>query len=184
MAVVELKLQVPQRLSAIKLRQYQEYLKIQENIKEEEDTANFLNSKSIQIFCGVSLKESYNLPIKMFNGVLHQLSKCFDEETPLIRKFSMTGTNDVTVEFGFIPDLDNMTFGEYVDLENFMSDWQTMHKAMAVLYRPIKFEKNDKYLIEDYKGDDTYWEVMKDAPVNVALGAMVFFYRLGKKLSK
>ena len=74
MAVVELKLQVPQRLSAIKLRQYQEYLKIQENIKEEDDTANFLNSKSIQIFCGVSLKESYNLPIKMFNGVLHQLS--------------------------------------------------------------------------------------------------------------
>ena len=184
MAVVELKLQVPQRLSAIKLRQYQEYLKIQENIKEEDDTANFLNSKSIQIFCGVSLKESYNLPIKMFNGVLHQLSKCFDEETPLIRKFSMTGTNDVTVEFGFIPDLDNMTFGEYVDLENFMSDWQTMHKAMAVLYRPIRFEKNDKYLIEDYKGDDTYWEVMKVAHVNVALGAMVFFYRLGKKLSK
>ena len=25
---------------------------------------------------------------------------------------------------------------------------------------------------------------MKDAPINVALGAMVFFYRLGKKLSK
>jgi hypothetical protein len=96
----------------------------------------------------------------------------------------MTGSNDVEVSFGMIPSLDEMTFGEYVDLENFMSDWDNMHKAMSVLYRPITFNKNGKYLIEDYDGTDKYWEVMKDAPVNVALGAMVFFYRLGKKLSK
>ena len=83
-----------------------------------------------------------------------------------------------------IPSLDEMTFGEYVDLENFISDWDSMHKAMAVLYRPIKYNKNGKYLIEDYDGSDRYWEVMKDAPVNVSLGAMVFFYRLGKKLCK
>ena len=96
----------------------------------------------------------------------------------------MTGSNGVEVSFGMIPALDEMTFGEYVDLESFISDWSNMHKAMAVLYRPITFNKNGKYLIEDYDGSDKYWEVMKDAPVNVALGAMVFFYRLGKKLSK
>jgi hypothetical protein len=96
----------------------------------------------------------------------------------------MTGSNGVEVSFGMIPALDEMTFGEYVDLESFISDWSNMHKAMAVLYRPITFNKNEKYLIEDYDGSDKYWEVMKDAPVNVALGAMVFFYRLGKKLSK
>jgi hypothetical protein len=184
MAIVEFQLNVPQRLSGIKLRQYQEYLKIQENIEDGEDSENFLNSKCIQIFCGVTLKESYNLPIKMFNGVLKQISNCFEEETPLIRKFTMTGTDGASIDFGFIPDLENMTFGEYVDLDNFINNWESMHKAMAVLYRPITFEKNDKYLIEEYKGDDRYWEVMKDAPVNVALGAMVFFYRLGKKLSK
>ena len=86
----------------------------------------------------------------MFNGVLHQISKCFEEETPLIRKFTMTGTDGASIDFGFIPDLENMTFGEYVDLDNFITDWQSMHKAMAVLYRPITFEKNDKYLIEEY----------------------------------
>ena len=31
------------------------------------------------------------------------------------------------------------------------------------------------YLIEDYEGSDKYAEIMKDAPVNVALGATVFF---------
>ena len=184
MAIIELELKVPQKLEAIKLRQYQEYLKIQKENEDAEDAANFLNSKCIQIFCGLTLKESYNLPVKMFDGVLSQIGKCFEEPTPLIKEFSMTGSNGVEVSFGMIPSLDEMTFGEYVDLENFMSDWDNMHKAMSVLYRPITFNKNGKYLIEDYDGTDKYWEVMKDAPVNVALGAMVFFYRLGKKLSK
>ena len=184
MAIIELELKVPQKLQAIKLRQYQEYLKVQKDNEDVEDAENFLNSKCIQIFCGLTLKESYNLPVKMFDGVLQQIGKCFEEPTPLIKEFSMTGSNGVEVSFGMIPSLDEMTFGEYVDLENFMSDWDNMHKAMSVLYRPITFNKNGKYLIEDYDGTDKYWEVMKDAPVNVALGAMVFFYRLGKKLSK
>jgi len=184
MAIIELELKVPQKLEAIKLRQYQEYLKVQKDNEDVEDAQNFLNSKCIQIFCGLTLKESYNLPVKMFDGVLQQIGKCFEEPTPLIKEFSMTGSNGVEVSFGMIPSLDEMTFGEYIDLENFMSDWDSMHKAMAVLYRPITFNKNGKYLIEDYDGTDKYWEVMKDAPVNVALGAMVFFYRLGKKLCK
>ena len=184
MAIIELELKVPQKLEAIKLRQYQEYLKIQKENESNEDAANFLNSKCIQIFCGLTLKESYNLPVTMFDGVLSQIGECFEEPTPLIKEFSMTGSNGVEVSFGLIPSLDEMTFGEYVDLESFMSDWDSMHKAMAVLYRPIKYNNNGKYLIEDYDGTDRYWEVMKDAPVNVALGAMVFFYRLGKKLSK
>ena len=184
MAIIELELKVPQKLEAIKLRQYQEYLKIQKDNKDTEDNGNFLNSKCIQIFCGLTLKESYNLPVKMFDGVLNQIGTCFEEKTPLIKEFSMTGSNNVEVSFGMIPSLDEMTFGEYVDLENFISDWDTMHKAMAVLYRPIKYNNNGKYLIEDYDGSDRYWEVMKDAPVNVSLGAMVFFYRLGKKLCK
>jgi hypothetical protein len=184
MAIIELELKVPQKLEAIKLRQYQEYLKVQKDNEDVEDAENFLNSKCIQIFCGLTLKESYNLPVKMFDGVLSQIGKCFEEPTPLIKEFSMTGSNGVEVSFGMIPSLDEMTFGEYIDLENFMSDWDSMHKAMAVLYRPITFNKNGKYLIEDYDGTDKYWEVMKDAPVNVALGAMVFFYRLGKKLCK
>ena len=184
MAIIELELKVPQKLEAIKLRQYQEYLKIQKDNKDTEDKGNFLNSKCIQIFCGLTLKESYNLPVKMFDGVLNQIGRCFEEKTPLIKEFSMTGSNDVEVSFGMIPSLDEMTFGEYVDLENFISDWDSMHKAMAVLYRPIKYNNNGKYLIEDYDGSDRYWEVMKDAPVNVSLGAMVFFYRLGKKLCK
>jgi hypothetical protein len=95
----------------------------------------------------------------------------------------MTDPSGNTVKFGFIPKLDDITLGEFVDLDNYIGDWQQIHKAMAVLYRPITFQKGDLYLIEEYEGSDKYSEIMEDAPVNVALGAVVFFYRLGNVLS-
>ena len=63
-----------------------------------------------------------------------------------------------------------------------MSDWQTMHKAMAVLFRPIIHSKKEFYRIDDYGGSARYSDVMLDMPVSVAIGATVFFYRLGSKL--
>jgi hypothetical protein len=151
------------------------------NTKEQND---FLSLKMLDIFCGLSLKESYKLPLKAFDAVLNQISKCFSEDTPLIREFSMIGTDGVEVKFGFMPKLDDMSLGEYVDLDGYIQGWSNMHKAMAVLYRPITFSKKGMYLIEEYEGTDKWADVMKDAPVNVALGALVFFYRLGKKLAE
>jgi hypothetical protein len=50
-----------------------------------------------------------------------------------------------------------------------------MHKAMAVLFRPIKKKQGTKYLIEDYEGSHKYSELMKEIPLDVVMGAMVFF---------
>ena len=87
------------------------------------------------------------------------------------------------ITYGFIPDLENMSFGEYIDLDTFIGDHQNIHKAMAVLFRPISSKKNDLYQIEEYESALKYADNMKYMPLNVALGAMVFFYRLGMKLS-
>ena len=57
-----------------------------------------------------------------------------------------------------------------------------MHKAMAVLFRPIKQKLRDKYLIEEYEGSHKYSEVMKNMPLDVVLGSMVFFYSLTNAL--
>ena len=184
MAVVELEVSIPQELSAIKLHQYQKYLSVAKNIDEDDKDNEFLNLKALEIFCGLSLKDSYNLPVSMFESVLRQVGDCFAEKTDLIQRFTMTGSDGVTVEFGFIPNLDKMTFGEYVDLESYITDWDNIHKAMAVMYRPIIAGKKNLYEIEPYEGTDRWEDVMKDSPVNVALGAVVFFYRLGTKLSK
>tara|TARA_R110000772_G_scaffold111680_1_gene215742 strand:+ start:841 stop:1557 length:717 start_codon:yes stop_codon:yes gene_type:complete len=184
MALIELEVSIPQELSAIKLQQYQKYLSVAKNVDEGDKDNEFLNLKALEIFCGLTLKESYGLPVSMFESVLKQVGACFQEKTDLVQRFKMTGSDGVTAEFGFIPNLDKMSFGEYIDLESYISDWDNMHKAMAVMYRPIVAGKKHLYEIEPYQGTERWEEVMKDAPVNVALGAIVFFYRLGSKLSR
>ena len=175
-------LEVPQELSAITLQQYQKYLKVMEGNEDAEDT-EFINLKVLDIFCGVTMKEAYKLPLAKFSEVINHIINIFKEDTPLQREFTLIDPQGNSVTFGFIPKLDDISLGEFIDLDNYIGDWQEIHKAMAVLYRPITFRKGDLYLIEDYEGSDKYAEVMKDAPVNVALGAVVFFYRLGNVLS-
>jgi len=53
---------------------------------------------------------------------------------------------------------------------------------MAVLYRPLIWQIGGKYRIHEYKGTDFYADLMKEMPIDIALGARVFFYRLVKKL--
>jgi len=175
-------IEVPKELSAISLREYQKYLKVMDDNKDAEDT-EFINLKVLEIFCGINLKEAYNLPLAEFSFIINHIVTLFKEETPLQRDFTLTDPNGDTITFGFIPKLDDITLGEFVDLDNYIGDWQQIHKAMSVLYRPVTFRKGELYLIEDYEGADKYSEIMKDAPVNVALGSFVFFYRLGNVLS-
>lgn len=175
-------LEVPKDLSGVTLQQYQKYLKVMEDNKDAEDM-EFINLKVLEIFCGVTMKEAYKLPLAEFSFIINHIVNIFKEDTPLQRDFTLTDPNGNSMTFGFIPKLDDITLGEFIDLDNYISDWQQMHKAMAVLYRPVTFRKGELYLIEEYEGSNKYAEVMKDSPVNAALGAIVFFYRLGNVLS-
>lgn len=182
---VQVKIEVPNRLADITLEQYQKYFQILKNIdRESQDSLTFINLKALEIFCGLELKESYKLPLSHFKVVLDKIAGCLTEETPLIKRFWLKGTNGVEVEFAMHPDLNNMTFGEYVDLEAYMSDWKQMHKAMAVLFRPVTAKVKDFYEIEEYESSGKYADHMKYMPASVALGAVVFFCRLGMKLSE
>ena len=104
----------------------------------------------------------------------HILSIVGDKH-PLVKRLSFRGK-----EYGFIPNLEEMSFGEYIDLDSYLSDMQSLHKTIGVLYRPITIEKGDLYEIEPYNGTDGY----SDFPLDVALGATLFFYRLSNRLLK
>lgn len=182
---VELKIKVPNSLSDIPLHEYQRYMQILESVDENtEEASSFVNLKALEIFCGVELKESYKLPMSSFSKILEKLAACLTEDTPLIKRFWLRGSNDVEVEFGMHPDLSNISFGEYVDLDNYTGDWKQLHKMMAVLFRPITAKHKDFYEIEEYESSSKYADYMKYMPASVAVGALVFFYRLGMKLSE
>jgi hypothetical protein len=182
---LEFELKVPHSMSSIKLGDYQKYVKIVKQAEKDEDSDDFLKLKMLEIFCNLPLKDSYQLPLSVFEGAIAQTINCLNEKTPLIKTFHMTDMDgDHAVEFGFIPNLNDMSFGEYVDLDSTISEMDTLHRAMAVLYRPIVEKKKEAYSVMKYEGFHEYAELMKDMPLDVALGALVFFYRLGIKLSK
>lgn len=182
---IELEFRVPTRLSDLTLGELQKFRAVTDQIKEAtEESERFVNLKALEIFCGLELKESYNLPLSSFSSLIENINKCLSEATPLVKRFWFRGSNGEEVEFGMNPNLNELSFGEYVDLDTYMSDFSNMHKAMAVLFRPIVKKHKELYEIEEYVGGDKYHDYMKYMPANVAMGAIVFFYRLGSKLSR
>ena len=170
---MQIEINVPTSLNEITLEQYQKFLKV----AEENPEGSFLDAKMIEIFCGIPLSESYKLKMSSVQAIVDILTEMLNETPAHINKFSLDG-----VQYGFVPDLDEMSLGEYVDLDGNASDWQKMHIAMNVLYRPVITDKVGKYNIKEYTADDP--SKMKDMPLGVALGSLFFFYNLGIELSK
>lgn len=164
---------IPDTLSEITLDKYQRYLKIQGNNTDE----NFLAIKMIEIFCGLRGDTIMQLKAKSIKDITLILSDMFTEKPQLVREFKMNGKS-----YGFVPNLEDISFGEYIDLDTYIGDMDNIHRAMNVLYRPIKQKINDKYLIEDYTGDDP--DKMKDMPMDAVLSSILFFYHLGMDLSQ
>ena len=73
-----------------------------------------------------------------------------EQDTKLKRIIEIDG-----IEYGFHPDLDSITLGEYADIETFIKNGieKNLPELMAVLYRPIKEKKNDIYVIDAYDGN-------------------------------
>lgn len=173
---------IPSTLRDVKLKEWQKFQTVLESNKDDKNSNDFLNLKMLQIFCGVDLEQINSIPLNQFEGILEHLNDVFSEKTGRVNSFKLRGTDEVEVEFGLIPNLDEMTYGEYIDLEKYIFDYKNAHRAMAVLYRPIQYRKGETYHIQRYKGSDHLADIMKDAPLDVFLGVQVFFYNLAKKL--
>jgi hypothetical protein len=160
---------IPESLKEITLYQYQRF----EKLISENEPSEFVNQKTIEIFCNIELKDVARIRIADVGSLLTHLNDLLQQKPKLTNTFKLG-----IYEFGFIPKLEDITSGEYIDLETYLSDTQTLHKAMAVLYRPIKTKVKDLYTIEDYEGADKYSEVLKYMPLDIALGSMLFFWTL------
>ena len=171
---MKIDLKVPNSLEEITVGQYQEFVKVQSNTNDPE----FLAQKMISIFCEIPLSDVLNIKYSSIVEIAQHFTDIFKEESPLKTRFKFNG-----IDFGFIPKLDDISFGEYIDLEQHLQNWEDYHKALAVLYRPVKNTIGDKYSIRDYTIDENHQELMKHIPVSVALGSTLFFCRLGRELS-
>lgn len=169
---MKLSINVPTELNELTLGQYQKFIKVQ----KDNGDGTFLAQKMIEIFCGIDLKDTFKIKITDMNEIIKILNDLLEIKPELINRFTLNNQ-----EYGFIPILEDISLGEYIDIENFMQNWDEMHKAMCVLYRPIKQKYKDKYDIVEYDAKET--DVMKDMPLDVVFSSVVFFYNLGIELS-
>ncbi len=127
----------------------------------------------VKIFLNKTQNEVDLMPLEKFNESVAEISEAISKESKFTPTFKLDG-----VEYGFIPNLEEITYGENRDLTGYLNDWQTMHLAMAASYRPITLKKGGKYLIEEYNGTSATAEIMRGCPLDIVQGMNVFFYNL------
>ena len=164
---------VPNELNEITLKQYQKFLKVQDTSEDN----NIIQTKMIEIFCGVKPQDALNIKLTDAERITRIISDMFEQKPNLVQSFWLNN-----IEYGFVPDLDEITLGEYIDLDTYMGDWENIHIAMNVLYRPITQKMGSKYLIEDYEPEKR--DRILTMPMDAVFSSILFFYRLGIELSK
>ena len=170
-----IKIQLPEDTSDITLAQSLRYISITQNDSlSDVDKAK----KIVRLFTGLKTKEIDAMSIGDYEQVMIQVIEALSTEAKFSQKFKLNG-----IEYGFIPNLDSMTAGEYIDLTNLTKEEDSIHKTMAILFRPIvKRDGLGSYTIEPYRAESSYQEIMKHAPISAVNGMMVFFCLLLNEL--
>jgi len=177
-----MKITIPQKQSEITLGQFQDYIKVTD-VKANENTF-FLKQKVVEIFCKIPLSVVNTMQKKDVDSIYSDISKVLETETSTFKNRFTIGKT----EFGFIPNFEMMTAAEYIDLSEYIHDWSNIHRAVAVLYRPVTLKKRNKwlkvnqYLIQKYNGTDEYCELMKQMPLDKVLSGIFFLISSWREL--
>ena len=165
-------MRLPQNLSEITIDKYIKAI----NIIENEDVELVVMLRLLNLFTGKSIEQLTEYPLAELDKNYQQIAKVLNEKPKFQKTFYLDGK-----EYGFIPNLEQMKSGEYIDLTNNLG--KDILASMAVMYRPITRKYRDVYDIEKYNGTDNK-EIFKNAPISVYLGAQVFFWNLTNNLLK
>lgn len=166
---------LPENISEVTLRQF---LRLQDLEKQDFDVYTKLKRK-ISIFTGIPFNKMDRIKQIDFERINSQIDLALSKEVPFVNRFELNG-----IEYGFIPNLDKISLGEYVDLTNYGVSEETLPQLMSVLFRPIINKEGSNYEIMPYKGSEEFVEVIKDMPLNCVNGALVFFWNLANELQE
>jgi hypothetical protein len=142
--------------------------------KEAEETIAALSTIPKQLIKQLELKD--------IAAIMSKLSEFQQQQdSSLKRIIEIDGKR-----YGFHPDLESISLGEWADLETFIKQdiEKNLPEVMAILYRPITEEtESGVYTIAAYDGNITIRaEEMKKMSAEQVQSALVFFWHLGNVL--
>ena len=181
---------IPENKSDISLVKFLEIEKLYKDAEENETEVN--EKKIISVCLDIPYHYVDRLPFEEYQLAVESITKALSSESTFYQRFEYKG-----IEFGFIPDLEKITVGEFAALDMFMKEPQkNALEIINVLYRPITDEVEytnwwskktvKKYTIESYDEDDREHgekvdvSFFKDVPYEIYEGAMVFFLQFRK----
>ena len=174
----QISIEVPNDWSAITFKQY---IRLQDKLKRYEDEVDAQNMILISELCDISVDTLIHLDKGLLENITGELTQFLNKtEYPLQKLIRVDG-----VEYGFEPNLSQMSYGAYLDIAKFKNlelndDWLGV---MSILYRPIKNKRGALYSIKPYNGyeewDKEKWE---GVGMDVHFGGFFFFSRLYKEL--
>ena len=169
-----MKIQVPTHINDITLEQYQKFALI----NTEEQDKEFFMFKTIEIFCGVDISLVSKMRLKDAESISNEVIEVLNSNVPFTNRFELEG-----VKYGFIPDLQQISLGEFIDLEEGLADSKSFHKAAATMFRPIVKEAGELYTIDGYEASTEMHHIMKQAPLGVISAAIVFFLQYRERVT-
>ena len=176
--MAEITLKIPDKWSDITIATYQKYVKIQEAKGSEKNKV----LKSLALLCDTTTAVVKKMAYKDLLEIMAIIKKMVDTE-PDKQEFRKRFVFNKE-EYGFVPNLSNITTGEYIDLETYCKEpIENLHIIMSILYRKITFKRNERYAIENYNPDEFKEELFKDCPMDIALNSLGFFLTLGSVLA-
>ena len=176
------KYELPTDWKEVSISQYANLMKVLES-EEMNDIESII--RTLEALIGIESRILTKAPLKYLKEVYSELSILTSKQPSnyLKKVIEIEG-----IEYGMIPNFEDLTLGEFADLDNYLQDsWNNLDKIFAVLYRPIVERKGDKYIIEDYTLKDIKdrRKIFSDRlSIDTAFGAMVFFYDIGSKLTE
>lgn len=168
-----MKINIPENLNEITIKQFFDFKKCCDTNQDDQ----YLRLAMVSIFCDVSVEDIKKISSKDFIDISNQLTNVLKETPTHIERFIING-----VEFGFIPNLENITAGEYIELDTLFKDEETYLEQMAVMYRPIVSKHKNLYRIEPFESTEKHKDIMIAAPISAYLGSKVFFCNLLNEL--
>lgn len=173
----QIKIEVPNDYSAITLRKYLEMYK---DLKTYEDDEEAKEAAMFWHLCGIDAYTLQSIDKVTVDKIKEQLYGFLGKTDYALHRTVMIGDK----EYGFEPNLSEMSYGAYVDIskyDNITID-ENWAKVMSILYRPVVKKMGALYDIEPYSGKIDE-ELFLDVPMSVHFGTYFFFIYISKELA-